>query len=85
MTRRKKKNKTTIWLKEKGLYYVKETKKRKKEEKLQKEIFSADLTIAVVLVRILSVSCSLGGWSVQIQRLEEGEFWVPTRVESLLG
>ena len=48
-------------------------------------MFSADLTIAFVLVTVLSVSCSFGGWSVQIQRLEEGEFWVPMCTESLMG
>ena len=37
---------------------------RDKEEKLQKEVFSAELTIAFVLVTVLSVSCSFGGWSV---------------------
>ena len=50
---------------------------RKRKEELQKEIFSADLTIVFVLVTVLSVPCSFGGWSVQIQRLEEGDFWVP--------
>ena len=42
-----------------------------------KEVFSADLTIAFALVIVLSVPCSFGSWSIQIQRLEEGEFWVP--------
>ena len=62
---------------------MKEIKKRRKEE-LQKEVFSADLTIAFVLVTVLSVPCSFGGWSEQIQRLEEGEFCVPMCVESLM-
>ena len=48
-------------------------------------MFSADLTIAFVLVTVLSVSCSFGGWSIQIQRLEEGEFWIPTCVEFPMG
>ena len=39
-------------------------------------MFSADLTIAFVLVTVLTVPCSFGGWSVQIQMLE-GEFWIP--------
>ena len=49
-----------------GLYLVKEIKEK---EEMKKEVFSADLTIAFVLVTILSVSCSFGGWSVYIQRL----------------
>ena len=47
-------------------------------------MFSADLTIVFVLVTVLSVSCSFGGSSVQVQRPEEGEFWVPTCVESFM-
>ena len=50
-----------------GLYLVKEIKQRRKEEELRKEVFSADLTIAFVLVTVISISCSFGGWSVQIQ------------------
>ena len=51
--------------------------KKKKKKELQKEVFSADLTIAFVLVTVLSVPCSFGSWSIQIQRHEGGEFWVP--------
>ena len=52
---------------------------------MRKEVFSADLTIAFTLVTVLSVPCSFGGWSVQIQRLEEGEFSVPMSVEYYLA
>ena len=45
---------------------MKEIKKKRKEEELQKEVFSADLIKAFVLVTALSVSCSFGGWSLQI-------------------
>ena len=48
-------------------------------------MFSPDLTIAFVFVTILSVPCSFGGWSLQIQRFEDGEFWVPMCVESRIG
>ena len=44
-------------------------------------VFFADLTIAFVLVTVLSVPCSFGGWSVQIQRLEGREFWVLVCIE----
>ena len=44
-------------------------------------MFSVDLATAFVLVTVLSVQFSFGGWSEQIQRLEEGEFWVPMCVE----
>ena len=63
----------------KGLYLVKEMKKRRI---IAKRCFFADLTIVFVLVTVLSVSCSFGGWSIQIQRLEEREFWVPTCIVS---
>ena len=65
-------NKTTIWLKKKGFVFSEKDKVKKKRRRIAKEMFSA-------------VSCSFGGRSVQIQRLEEGDFWVPTCVESLMG
>ena len=37
---------------------------------------ASSATIVFVLVTVLSVD----GWSVKIQRLEKGEFWVPTSV-----
>ena len=80
VTREKEQNKNSV--EKKGLYLEKD---KEKEEELQKEMFSADLTLAFVLVTVLSVPYSFGGWPVQIQRLEEGEFWVPLCVESLLG
>ena len=65
----------------KGFIFGEIDKERRKEEESQKEAFSADLTIAFVLVTVLSVPCSFGGWSVQIRRFKKGEFWVPVCVE----
>ena len=79
MTREKEQDNNLV--EKKGFYLLKEIKKRRR---IAKRGVSADLTIAFVLVTVLSVSCSFGGWSVQIQRLE-GEFWVPAYVESLMG
>ena len=78
---REKRNKKIIWLK-KGIIFSERDKIKKKRRELLKEVFSAD---AFVLVTVLSVSCSIGVWSVQIQRLEEGEFWVHMCIESLIG
>ena len=56
----------------KGLYLVKEIKKRRKEELLQKEVFSADLTIAFVLITVHSVSCSLVAGPYKFKGLKRG-------------
>ena len=79
MTREKKQNNNSV---EKRVYILRKVKKKKNN---CKRFFSADLTIAFILVTVLSIPCSFGGWFVQIKRLEEGEFWVPMCVESLMG
>ena len=63
--------------KKKKRFIFKEIDKEKEEKNnCKKEVFSADLAITFVLVTVLSVSCSYGGLSLQIQMLEGGEFWV---------